>query len=165
MAEKSDLKPGGMDRSSQEIRGDIAAKRESISDAVDQLGVRIQESLDWKVYVHRYPYVAMGAALGAGFLIASALTHKRRSSPLERITDVLVGKAEDLGEDLRKSARNLIVKTAAPNLFRGTIYGLAGKALMQYLQTRIVMAEGNGSRVSGAEWKPPQQPASTPSNF
>jgi ElaB/YqjD/DUF883 family membrane-anchored ribosome-binding protein len=161
MAEKGDLKPGGLNRSSDEILGDIAAKRESISDAVGQLGERIQETLDWKVYVRRYPYTAIGTALGAGFLLAFALTKKRRMSPVERVTEVLAEKAAEFGEDLRKSARNMIVRTAAPSLFRGTIYGLAGKALMQYLQNRIIMAE-DGSKVSEVEWERSQPHTSSP---
>ncbi len=82
---------------------------------------------------------------------------------MERIMDVLVGKAEELGEDVRKSISRVLIKTAAPGLFRGTLYGLAGKALMQYLQNRVAVAEGNGSNVSPEmDWK---RPTSTPSNY
>ena len=57
------------DRSAVAIRGDIAAKRESISETVDKLGERIQETFDWHEYVAEYPGVALGLAAGAGFLL------------------------------------------------------------------------------------------------
>jgi hypothetical protein len=165
MADHSDLKHGGIDRSTDEIREDIAAKRDSISQTVGRLGDKIQETLDWKVYVRRYPYMAVGAAVGTGLLLAATLP-RRKATPMERILDVLVDKAEELGDDLLKSARRLAVRTVAPGLFRGTIYGLAGKAFMQYLQNRVILAEGNGANLtSEMEWKRSQQSTSTTSNY
>jgi len=161
MADKSDSKPGGVDRSLEEIRGDIAAKRDSISQTVGSLGERIQGAMDWRAYVRRYPYRAVGAAVGTGFLLAATLAG-RKATPMDRIMDVLVDKAEELGDDLRKSAHRLLLRTVAPGLFRGTIYGLAGKALMQYLQNKVTLAEGNGANLSSEmEWKRSQQPTST----
>jgi len=152
---------GGLDRSSTEIRDDIAAKRESISRTVGRLGERIHESLDWREHVARYPYVAVGAAVGAGLLLSTLFKKKR--SPMDRVVDVLVDRADQMGEDLRKSVGRLVMKTAAPGLIRGTIYGLAGKALMQYLQARAAAAEGNGAHLSAdTEWRPR---SSTPSDI
>ncbi len=61
MAERTDVATRmrteieGPERSAEEIRQDIAAKRESISETVDRLGERIQETLDWREYVVEYP--------------------------------------------------------------------------------------------------------------
>lgn len=138
-------------RSSADIRNDIAARRDSISQTVGRLGERIHETLDWKGYVGRYPYAAIGVALGAGLIVGSLL--KRRATPTERIMNALVDKAGELGDDLRGSAQKLIMRTAAPGLFRGAIYGIAGRALMQYLEHRAAHAEGNGaSRSAEPEW-------------
>ena len=82
--------------------------------------------------------------------------------------DAVSDRAEQLGEDLRKSATKLIMKSAAPGLVRGTLYGLAGKALMQYLQNRVVAtAEGNGANLSPeTDWRDRHRtPTSTPSEF
>ena len=117
---------------------------------------------DWKVCIHRYPYIAVSAAVGAGFLIASTLT-RRKPTPMERMVNVLLDKTGELGDDLRRSACKLVLKTVAPVLFRGAIYGLAGKTLMQYLQSKAILAKGNGANLSsGMEWKRSQQPVSTP---
>jgi ElaB/YqjD/DUF883 family membrane-anchored ribosome-binding protein len=159
MAEHDDL--GAAERSSDEIRDDIAAQRESISQTVGLLGERIHETLDWKAYVARYPYVAVGVAVGAGLILSGLF--KRKASPTERIVDALIDKAEELGDDLRRSARRLIIKHAAPGLFRGTLYGLAGRALMQYLHNRAIHAEGNGANLSSeTEWRDPRRTTSMP---
>lgn len=164
MAENNDSKYlGNSERSSNDIRNDIAAKRDSITQTVGQIGEKIHQTLDWKGYVARYPYAAVGLAVGTGLVIGGLL--RRRTSPTQRIVDALVDKAEELGDGLRESARRLIVKTAAPHLFRGTVYGLAGKALMQYLQHRAAHAEGNGTNISGHEdWRDFQRSTSMPPN-
>ncbi len=164
MVDKNDSKLGS-ERSSEEIRNDIAARRESISQTVGQLGEKIHDTLDWKGYVARYPYAAIGVAVGAGMIIGGML--RRKSSPTERIVDALMDKAEELGDRLRNSASRLIMKTAAPSLFRGTVYGLAGKALIQYLQHRAIHAEGNGAHPSHDEeqWREIRRTTSTPPNI
>ena len=89
---------------------------------------------------------------------------------MERMVNVLLDKAGELGDDLRRSACNLVLKTAAktvvPVLFQGAIYGLAGKTLMQYLQSKAILAKGNGANLSsGMEWKRSQQPTSTTPSY
>ncbi len=162
MVEENDLRSAdGSERSSAEIRDDIAARRESITQTVDRLGERIHETLDWKGHVARHPYASVGVAIGAGLILSGFF--KRKASPSERITNALVDTVEELGNDLRISVRKLILRAAVPSLFRGALYGLAGKALIQYLQNRGAHVEGNGSNPSGgAEWRDPQHTTSMP---
>jgi ElaB/YqjD/DUF883 family membrane-anchored ribosome-binding protein len=162
MAEYDELRPADRtERSSDKIRDDIAARRESISQTVDLLGERIHDTLDWKGYVARYPYVAIGVAAGAGLILSGLF--KRKATPTERIVNALVDKIDELGDDLRTSARRLIIKHAAPDLFRGTLYGIAGRALMQYLHNRTAPVEGNGANLSAeTEWRDPHRTTSTP---
>jgi len=168
MAEKDESspgKPGGTERSSTDIMNDIAARRESITQTVDQLGEKIHEVFDWRGYVRRYPYASLGLAVGTGFVVSRIF--KKKSSPLDRLVDAVSDRAEKLGEDLIKSASKMIMKTAAPGLFKGTIYGIAGKALMQYLQNRAAHVEGNGASLSPEDWRDFHRTnsASTPSHF
>ncbi len=143
---------GGSERSSAEILDDIAARRESISETVGQLGERIHETLDWKGQVARHPYISVGIAVGTGLIISGFF--KRKPSPTERLVDALVDRVEELGEDMLRSARRMIIKSAAPGLFRAALYGMAGRALMQYLHNRNTHVEGNGANPSPrAEWK------------
>ena len=112
MAERTDLIPQKQEadraRSAREIREDIAAKRESISETVDRLGERIHERLDWRSYVADYPYVALGAAAGAGFLLSGLF--KRRPSPRERIIDAVADTLEDITDRVRGNLDDVIRK-------------------------------------------------------
>ena len=169
MADRNEFIPGntsGSERSSADIMNDIASRRESITQTVDQLGEKIHEALDWRGYVRRYPYASLGLAVGTGFVVAGIF--RRKSSPMDRLLDAVSDRAERLGEHFLKSATRLIVKTAAPGLFRGTLYGIAGKALMQYLQNRAAHAEGNGANLSReTDWRDVHRTnlTSTRSNF
>jgi ElaB/YqjD/DUF883 family membrane-anchored ribosome-binding protein len=164
MADREDGKMSGSERSADEIRNDISARRESISRTVDRLGERIHETLDWKGYIARYPYASIGVAVGAGVIVGSLM--RRRSRPSERIVDALVDKMDELGDDLRDSVRKLFLKTAAPGLFKGTIYGFAGKALMQYLQARAAHVAGNGGNLAhDAGWGQTRPSPQTPSSI
>src|SRR5205085_3047943 len=87
------------ERSAEAIRKDIADKRDSISETVDKLGERIQETLDWREYIGKYPWLALGLAAGAGFLIAGLF--KREPTPRERIMDAVAEITEDWTDRIR----------------------------------------------------------------
>ena len=82
MARQYDVAPRGEaarrteERSAEEIRHDIAAKRKDILETVDKLEVQFQKRLDWREYFARHPYTALGVAAGLGFLVTGML--KRR---------------------------------------------------------------------------------------
>ena len=103
MAEATDLITGaedvGADRSAESIRRDIAARRDSISDTVDELSDRVQAALDWRTYVAEHPFIAVGATAGLGLTLAALV--KRRSSPQDRIMDALADSVEDLAGRFR----------------------------------------------------------------
>ncbi|HMG35998.1 MAG TPA: hypothetical protein VKM94_18830 [Blastocatellia bacterium] len=83
------------DRTADQIRRDIAARRESINAAVDQLNSRLERAMDWRAQVADHPFAALGAAAAVGFLASGILTPRR--SPAERLVDALVSSAQDLG--------------------------------------------------------------------
>src|SRR5918911_4177305 len=87
------------ERSAAAIRQDIAAKRDSISETVNKLGERVQETLDWREYVGKYPWVALGLAAGTGFLVAGLFKHE--PTPRERIMDAVAEIAEDFADRAR----------------------------------------------------------------
>lgn len=100
MAERTDITRAaseddpGEDRSAEEIRQDIAARRESITKTVEQINDKVQRSLDWRTYASDYPFVALGVAAGAGFLVSRMIRSK--PSPGERIKDALAESVEDM---------------------------------------------------------------------
>jgi len=103
MAEGTDLIKGSedlaADRSAETIRRDIAARRDSISDTVDELSDRVQAALDWRTYVAEHPFIAVGATAGVALTLAALV--KRRSSPQDRILDALADSVEDLAGRFR----------------------------------------------------------------
>ena len=119
MAERTDVatrmrEEDTFERSAEEIRQDIAARRESISETVDRLGDRIHETLDWREYIAEYPYVALGLAAGLGFLVAGIFKFKREPTPRERIMDALAEITEDVTDRVRGSIQDVVPKKGGP---------------------------------------------------
>jgi ElaB/YqjD/DUF883 family membrane-anchored ribosome-binding protein len=147
MAESHDLRSVEQhwQRSAEEIRQDIAAKRESISQTVDRLGDGLQQMLDWREQVAQHPYIALGAAAAVGALLSGVF--KQRPSPRERIMDAVAETIEDLTDDVRNSVTGLFQKTAGPTFLRSAIAGILTKVVVDALKTN---AGGEG------RWEPPK---------
>jgi ElaB/YqjD/DUF883 family membrane-anchored ribosome-binding protein len=139
-----------VERSTEDIRRDIAKKEENISRTVEQIGERIQDKLDWRGYVKDSPYWALGAAAGLGFLASGMF--RTRTTPMERIMDSVAGEVRGSLDGLRDLA-------AGPGLIKVTLLGIAAKAAAGWLKnaTSTAMASsgavprpqtGRGSTVS-----------------
>ena len=129
MAEKKYLnseKEAEIERSSEDIRQDIAEQKENISQTVEQLGERIKEKLDWREYVKDSPYLAIGAAAGLGYLASGVF--KKRTTPMERIMDSIAG-------EVRGSLFGLLVGSAGPGLIKVTLIGIATKAAAGWIKS------------------------------
>lgn len=142
MAERNDLTSrthdDAPDRSAQDIRHDIAAKRETISETVDKLGERIQETLDWREYIAQYPFAALAAAAAAGCLV-SGIIPKSRPTPQERISDAVAEMVEDVTGRLRGSLGDVIPgKSITPGkTVKAAATAALTKAAMDYAQKRL----------------------------
>jgi hypothetical protein len=129
----------GAERSAEEIRQDIAARRESITETVDRLSDRFQQTLDWKAYVSDYPLAALGVAAGLGFLAARIF--KPRPSPGKRIKDAMAFGIEDLAERFQHKLRGVAPYGSGSGLgmtVKAAVTGLITKAATDYLQNRFV---------------------------
>lgn len=153
------IKDNTPDRSADTIRHDIAAKRESISETVDKLGDRIQETFDWHEYVAEYPVVALGLAAGAGFLLAGVF--KRKPTPQERIHEAVA----ELTEDLTDRVGGVMAGVIQKKMFSGRTVKAAAttmiaRAAMDFLKSRLAGA------MAGTNSRPgqPQPWNSAPSN-
>jgi ElaB/YqjD/DUF883 family membrane-anchored ribosome-binding protein len=155
MAERSDLTSGpssfrqgqgqqgqdvisGAERSAEDIRQDIAARRESITETVDRLSDRFQQTFDWKAYVSDYPLAALGVAAGLGFLAARII--KPRPSTGQRIKDALAYGIEDLAGRFHHQLGNVAPHRSGSGLGRtvkAALTGLVTKAATDYLQHRF----------------------------
>jgi ElaB/YqjD/DUF883 family membrane-anchored ribosome-binding protein len=87
---------GDTPRSAEEIRNDIELKKQMISETVDRLNERLHERVDWRSYIRRHPFLAIGVAASLGFLVSGKLV--RPETPVEKIADAidhLSGKAKE----------------------------------------------------------------------
>jgi ElaB/YqjD/DUF883 family membrane-anchored ribosome-binding protein len=126
------------ERSADEIRQDIAARRESITETVDRLSDRFQRTLDWRAYVSDYPMLALGVAVGAGFLISGIF--RRRPTPAERIKEALAESFEDLTDRFRHRLEDLSPRRSSLGVGRtvkAAATGAITKAVTDYLRDRF----------------------------
>ena len=111
---------GEDDRTAEEIRQDIAARRESINVAFDRLNARLERTIDWRAQVSDHPFAALGAAATAGFIVSGFFTPRR--DPADRLVDALLSGARDLvgqkrsspgvvGQALKAAATTIILQT------------------------------------------------------
>jgi ElaB/YqjD/DUF883 family membrane-anchored ribosome-binding protein len=131
--------PGTSERSADEIRQDIAARRESITDAVDRLSDRVHRQLDWRAYVSDYPLAAIGVAAGVGFIVSRIF--KPRQSSSERIKDALAYGIEDLTSRFRRHLDDIAPSKQSLGIGRtvkAAATGLITKAVSDYLRDRYV---------------------------
>ena len=125
-------------RSTDDIRQDIAREEDNLSRTVQQIGDRIQEKLDWSEYVKDYPYWALGAAAGLGFLASKIL--QTRATPMERIMGSLT-------EEIRGSLGGLHVGAARPSLIQVNLMGIATKVATDLIKkTASTASSGGGTK-------------------
>ena len=166
MAERADVATrmrvdNAAERSAEEIRQDIAARRENISEAVDRLGDRIHETLDWREYIADHPYVALGVAAGLGFFVAGLFKFKREPTPRERIMDALAEVSEDLTDRFRHSIEDMAPKKGgAGKTVKAAATAMVTKAAVDFAKRKATEAfTGRGRRADdgwsmGAESAP-----------
>jgi ElaB/YqjD/DUF883 family membrane-anchored ribosome-binding protein len=133
----------GAERSADEIRQDIAARRESITETVDRLSDRFQRTLDWRAYVSDYPLMALGVAAGAGFLVSGIF--KRRQTPAERIKDAFAYSFEDLADRFRHRLEDVGPRKSGFGFGRtvkAAATGAITKAVTDYLRNRFAGGYG-----------------------
>jgi ElaB/YqjD/DUF883 family membrane-anchored ribosome-binding protein len=134
MAQTTDLVQS-TDRSAEEIRRDIEARRESITHTVEKLNTEVHRALDWKYYVSEHPIAAVTVAAGAGFLVSRLF--RRRDTPMERLLDAAADGVEDIAETVLKrlglfSGAKSIVKASG-----GALSAFAVKQVAEYIRSRM----------------------------
>lgn len=142
MAERNELTSrtefgeSSRERSVDEIRQDIAARRETITETVDKLSEQVQRKLDWREYVANHPFAALGIAAGTGILVAGLF--KQRSTPAERIMCALSDSVEDLTGRLRNQLDFLPTKRpSAGSTLMIAATSIIAKAMTDYLGNRL----------------------------
>jgi ElaB/YqjD/DUF883 family membrane-anchored ribosome-binding protein len=85
--------PEPAERSSEDLRQEIEAKKEAIAETINRLDQRVKRAIDWRAQVGDHPYLALGLAVGVGCLLVGIF--KSKSSPRERIMEALADGVED----------------------------------------------------------------------
>jgi ElaB/YqjD/DUF883 family membrane-anchored ribosome-binding protein len=134
----SNTKEPDVERSSENIRQDIAKGKENISQTVEQIGGRIKEKLDWRGYVKDSPYWALGAAAGLGYLASRMFS--ARTTPVERIM-------HSIAEEVRDSLGGLPAGAAGPGLIKVALIGIATKAAASWIKNATSTAVASGGAV------------------
>jgi ElaB/YqjD/DUF883 family membrane-anchored ribosome-binding protein len=109
---------GDFSRSAEEIRNDIELKKQAISETVDQLNERLHEGMDWRSYVRRHPFLALGVAAGLGFFVSGKLV--KPQTPVEKIADTI---------------QNLTGKAKEQSLIKLALYSLGTKIVSDLLKS------------------------------
>jgi len=143
-----DTKKADVERSSEDIRQDIAKEKENISRTVEQIGDRINEKLDWRGYVKDSPYWALGAAAGLGYLASRIFI--KRTTPVERIMG-------SIAEEVRGSVGGLLAGAAGSGLIKVTLIGIATKAAASWIKN----AASTAAAKDGVEPRPQSGQGST----
>jgi len=134
MAEReylSNSKETDAERSSEDIRRDIAKGEENISNTVGQISDRFKEKLDWREYVKDFPYWAIGAAAGIGYLASGMFIKK--TTPMERI----MGYVAD-------EVRDSIGGIAGPGIVKVTLLSIATKAASSLIKNAVPTEAAQG---------------------
>jgi len=134
------------ERSAEEIRQDIAAKRESISETVERLNDKVQSTLDWRTYAGDYPFVALGAALGLGYVVSRIFTPK--PTPRERIMEAIADSVEEFKGQFGDYLDLDIVPKHRTTI--GTSVKAAATALLTKAATDYVKNVVTGSRLKAS---------------
>ncbi len=123
-------------RSAEDIRKDIAARRETITDTVDRISDRFHRTLDWRSWVANYPLAALGVVAGAGFLLSGLF--KPRPTPGQRIKAALAEGVEDLAERFREHFNDISPnKPALSRTVKAAATGAITQAVANYLRNRF----------------------------
>jgi hypothetical protein len=136
----SDLREAGVERTTKDIRRDIAKEIENITQTIEQMGGRINKKLDWREYLNDYPYWALGAAAGLGYLTSGMF--QSGTTPRERA----IGSSTD--ED-HNSLGSLFAGTAGSGLIKATLLGIATKAAVSWITNAFSTVAANSGERSG----------------
>ena len=135
----SDTKEADVDRSTENIRRDIAKEKENISQTVEQIGELVEEKLDWREYVKHSPYLTIGVAAGLGYLASRMFI--TRTTPMERIMG-------SIAEEVRGSLGGLRAGVAGPSLIKVALQVIATKAAASWIKNATSTAVASDGAVT-----------------
>jgi ElaB/YqjD/DUF883 family membrane-anchored ribosome-binding protein len=130
--------PEPMERSSEDLRQEIEAKKEAFAETINKLDQHVQRAVDWRAQVGDHPYLALGLAFGMGCLLAGIF--KSKPSPSERIMEALAESVEDIADRARNRIRSRFRRPSTGGALKTAAAALAAKAATAYLRNKLSRA-------------------------
>jgi ElaB/YqjD/DUF883 family membrane-anchored ribosome-binding protein len=118
-------------RNPTQLRNDIEASREALTDTIKKLDDRMHRAVDWRAQVRDHPMIAVSAAAAGGILLAGLFRHK--PTPRERIVDAIAESVEDLTDRVRSRIGSQLTRTVTGSLLKSAITAAVAKAATDYL--------------------------------
>lgn len=127
----SNISSESANRNSAQLRNEIEASREAITDTIKRIDDRMHRAVDWRAQVRDHPLVAVGAAAVGGMLLAGVF--RRKPTPSERILDAIAESVEDVTDKLRYRIGSQLTRTVTSNLLKTAITTMVMKKATDYL--------------------------------
>ena len=118
-------------RNQAQLRNDIEASKEAISDTIKRLDDHVHRAVDWRAQVRDHPFVAIGAAAVGGMLLAGMF--RRQPSPRDRIMDAIAESVEDMTDKVRNRVGTQLTRTMTGSLLKAAITTVVAKKATEYL--------------------------------
>ena len=126
----SNISSESANRDPAQLRNDIEASREAITDTIKRIDNRMHRAVDWRAQVRDHPLVAVGAAAAGGMLLAGIF--RRKPSPRERIADAIAESVEDIADNVRSRISTHLSRTMTSGLLRAAITTVVAKKATEY---------------------------------
>jgi hypothetical protein len=135
-----DLRETGAERTTTDIRRDIAKEKETITQTIEHIGERINKKLDWREYLNDYPYWALGAAAGLGYLTSELFLSG---------TTPRVNAAGSYTDEDHNSPDSRFAVNAGSSLIKATLVSIATKAAVSWITNTLSTDAENSRKRSG----------------
>jgi ElaB/YqjD/DUF883 family membrane-anchored ribosome-binding protein len=118
-------------RDTAQLRNDIEASREAITDTIKRLDEHVHRAVDWRAQVRDHPFVALGTAAVGGMIIAGMF--KRKPSPRDRIIDAIADSVDDVADKVRNRVGSQLTRTVTGSLLKAAVTTVVAKKATEYV--------------------------------
>ena len=139
------LRTESSDRNPAQLRNEIEASREAITDTIKRLDDHVHRAVNWRSQVRDHPFVALSAAAVGGVLLAGMFS--RKPSPRDRIIDAIADSVEDITDKVRDRVGNQLTRTMTGSLLKTAVTTVVVKKATDYL----LQMTANGLKSNNSE--------------
>jgi ElaB/YqjD/DUF883 family membrane-anchored ribosome-binding protein len=118
-------------RNPSQLRNDIEASKEAITETIKRLDERVHQAVDWRAQVRDHPLVAVSAAAVGGMLLAGMF--RRKPTPRDRIVDAIAESVEDIADKVRNRVGSQLTRTMTGSLLKAAVTTVVAKKATEYL--------------------------------